>query len=54
MTAADLFTQDFGTLPALIGAQAAERPDQVALIHGERILTYGELDRLMDLSLIHI
>ncbi|HEY2662279.1 MAG TPA: class I adenylate-forming enzyme family protein [Caulobacteraceae bacterium] len=48
MTAAAMFTQDFGTLPALIGAQAAERPDQVALIHGERFLTYGELDRLMD------
>ncbi|MDR3509487.1 MAG: class I adenylate-forming enzyme family protein [Caulobacteraceae bacterium] len=48
MTAADLFTQDFGTLPALIAAQAAERPDATALIQGERRLTYAELDQLMD------
>ena len=48
MTIADLFAQPFGTLAELVGAHASERPDHVALIHGERRLTYGELDQLMD------
>ncbi|MDR3511415.1 MAG: class I adenylate-forming enzyme family protein [Caulobacteraceae bacterium] len=48
MSAADLFAADFGTLPALIGAQAAERPDHLALIQGDRQVSYGALDRLMD------
>lgn len=48
MSIADLFAAEFGTLPALIGAQAAERPDHIALIQGERQLSYGALDRLMD------
>ncbi|MGX9182073.1 AMP-binding protein [Mesorhizobium sp. BHbdii] len=45
---ADLLAQDFGTLPAMIGHQAAVRPDRVALIHGERQLTYRELGTMID------
>jgi long-chain acyl-CoA synthetase len=48
MSAADLFVADFGTLAELIGAQAAERPGHVALIQGEREVSYAGLDRLMD------
>ena len=48
MTVQELFEQDFATLAALVGAHAAERPDHVALIHHDRRMTYGELDRLMD------
>ncbi|QUD86629.1 class I adenylate-forming enzyme family protein [Phenylobacterium montanum] len=48
MSPADLLAQPFGTLPALIAAHAAERPDHVALIQGERKVTYGGLDALMD------
>jgi acyl-CoA synthetase (AMP-forming)/AMP-acid ligase II len=48
MSVQDLFAADFGTLPGLIAAQAAERPDHIALIQGERQLSYGALDRLMD------
>lgn len=48
MSIADLFAEPFGTLPALIGAQAAARPDHIALIQGDRRLSYGELDLLMD------
>jgi acyl-CoA synthetase (AMP-forming)/AMP-acid ligase II len=43
-----LLDQPFGTLPALIGAHAARAPAQVALIQGERQLSYAQLDQLMN------
>ena len=48
MTAAEILAQPFGTLPALIAATAAERPDHLALIQGERTITYGTFDTLID------
>jgi acyl-CoA synthetase (AMP-forming)/AMP-acid ligase II len=35
-------------LPEFIAQHARERPDHLALIHGEQRLTYAGLDRLMD------
>ena len=48
MSVAAMFEQAFGDLPALIHAQALERPGRIALIQGERELSYADLDRLMD------
>jgi long-chain acyl-CoA synthetase len=38
----------FGTLPDLIRAHAARHPDHAALVHGDRTVSYAELDALMD------
>jgi acyl-CoA synthetase (AMP-forming)/AMP-acid ligase II len=43
-----LLDQDFGLIAALIHGYAAERPQHPALLHDDRVLTYGELDCLMD------
>ena len=48
MSADDLLARDFATLPELIRARADAHPDRVALVAGERRLTYGELAALMD------
>jgi long-chain acyl-CoA synthetase len=48
MTSTELLTRDFATLGALIRAHALERPEHVAMIEGERQLTYAALDRLVD------
>ncbi len=48
MSAEALFAREFGTLPELIRAHAAERPDHPALIEGDETLTYGGLAALMD------
>ena len=48
MSAEELLAQDFGTLADVIREQARERPQHPALVQGERRLTYGELDALMD------
>jgi long-chain acyl-CoA synthetase len=40
--------QEFGLIADLIHAYADERPAHPALIHEASVLTYGELDRLMD------
>lgn len=48
MTPAELLEQDFGTLPALIKAQAGVRSDHPALVQDGAALTYGALDRWMD------
>ena len=48
MAAADLFAAEFGTLAGLIHAQALGRPDHLALVQGERRVSYAGLDRLMD------
>jgi len=43
-----LLRQDFGRLDELIAAHAAENPDAPAAAHGERVLTYAELEALVD------
>ena len=43
-----LLDQDFGLVADLIHGYAQERPQHPALIHEARVLTYGELDSLMD------
>jgi long-chain acyl-CoA synthetase len=43
-----LLQQDFGLIADLVRGYAEERPHHPALIHDERLLTYGELDRSMD------
>ncbi len=48
MTVEDLLQQEFGVLPALIAAHADEQPDAVAVIDGDRAVTYRELNALVD------
>jgi len=48
MSSQELLAQEFGTLSDLVRAYGAERPAAAALIHGDRRLTYGGLDRLID------
>src|SRR4030095_17202364 len=43
-----LLDQEFGLVADLIHGYARERPQHPALIHESRMLTYGELDSLMD------
>lgn len=47
-TAAELLSQPFATLPDLIAAHARERGDKAAIIHGDAVLTYAQLDARMD------
>jgi len=47
-TAAQLLEQDFSTMPDLIRAHAKERPNHRALIDGDRAVTFGEFDALID------
>jgi acyl-CoA synthetase (AMP-forming)/AMP-acid ligase II len=48
MTVDDLLAKEFGTLPALIAHHAATQPQAAALIQDERVVSYAELDALMD------
>src|ERR1700753_1441188 len=48
MTLPSTLDMDFGTIAGLIAEFAKAAPDSKALIDGERELSYGELDRLMD------
>ena len=48
MSADGLLACDFGALPELIRAHAAERPNHPALTEGDETLTYGGLAALMD------
>ena len=48
MTSTDLLDSAFATLPDLIRAHAAERPDAVAAADPSRRLSWSELDRMMD------
>ncbi len=48
MNAERLLQQDFGLIADLVRAHAQARPAHPALIAGEAVLTYGELDALMD------
>ncbi len=47
-TAAELLQSDFSTMPDIIRAHAAERPDHIAIIDGERRVTFAAFDRLVD------
>jgi acyl-CoA synthetase (AMP-forming)/AMP-acid ligase II len=44
----DLMGQSFATMPDLIRAHAASRPDHLAVIDGDRMVTFAELDALID------
>src|SRR6185312_8003898 len=48
MSPDSLLQQDFGLITELIHGYALERPHHPALIHDERVLSYGALDQLMD------
>ncbi len=48
MSAEALLAQDFGTLAEVIHAQAAILKDKPALVDASRVISYGELDSLMD------
>ena len=43
-----MLQQDFGLIAELIHGYALERPHHPALIHDDRVLSYGALDQLMD------
>ncbi len=47
-SADDILNSEFGTLPGLVAAYAAERPDHPALIDAEGVLTYGQLNARAD------
>ena len=47
-TADALLASDFATMPDLIRSHAAYRPNHVAVIDGERSVTFAELDALID------
>jgi long-chain acyl-CoA synthetase len=47
-TAADLLLSDFSTMPDIIRAHTAERPDHIAIIDGERRISFAAFDRLVD------
>jgi len=44
----DLMAQPFATMPDLIRAHAASRPDHPAVVDGDRMLTFAGLDTLID------
>ena len=48
MTSLDMLAGDFATLPDLIRAHAAERPDAIAAADAARRLSWSELDALVD------
>jgi acyl-CoA synthetase (AMP-forming)/AMP-acid ligase II len=48
MTPESLLEQEFGLVAEVIAAHARERPAHPALIEGDEVLTYGELDALMN------
>ncbi len=48
MTAADLLSRPFGTLPALIHAHAAERGDRIAVANETSAISYADFDRLIE------
>ena len=48
MTVEELLQQPFGTLPDLVRAHAAERPDHLAVVDAGSALTYREFDARLD------
>lgn len=47
MSVEELLAREFGALPELIRAHAAERPNHFALIDGDETLTYAGLAALI-------
>ena len=43
-----LLRRDFGRMDELVAAHAADRPQAPAAAHGERVLSYAELDQMTD------
>jgi len=48
MTAEEMLLEPFGTVPDLVRARAEAAPGSIALIQGERSLTFGAFDALLD------
>ena len=48
MSAEAMLASDFAALSDLVRAHAVERPGKPALISGTTVLSYAEIDRLMD------
>lgn len=48
MSAASLLEQDFATMPDLIRAHAHDRPDHIAVVDGDRLVTFAQFDALID------
>lgn len=48
MTIDELIDRDFGTLDDVLAAQGQVRPEHLALVDGERLLSFGQLNELMD------
>jgi long-chain acyl-CoA synthetase len=48
MNAEDQLAQPFGTVPALIRARTEAAPDTIAIIQGDRQISYRDFDALMD------
>lgn len=46
--AAQLLLSDFATMPDIIRAHASERPGHVAIVDGDRQVTFADLDHLAD------
>ena len=47
-TLSDYSAQDFGTLDGYLKIHVAEKPDQLAVVHNDRTVTYRELDDLIN------
>jgi acyl-CoA synthetase (AMP-forming)/AMP-acid ligase II len=48
MSAAEILSRPFGSYSALIRAHARERPEHVALVEGERRVSFATLDAMLD------
>jgi len=48
MTAEEILAQPFGTVPALIRARAEAAPGSIAVVQGDRQISFGDFDALMD------
>lgn len=48
MTPQEMLEQEFGTVPAMIRLHAGHQPENIALVLGERRVSYRDLDHLTD------
>jgi long-chain acyl-CoA synthetase len=48
MTAEEILAQPFGTAASLVRARAEAAPDSIAIVQGEREISYGDFDALLD------
>ena len=44
MSVEDLFEDEFHDIPKLVALYAAERPDHIAVVYGDRAVTYREFN----------